>query len=185
MVQDSQKRMAVVLAVVHVGAEEAHQLHVQCHQPSQPYLCHDQLLPNPHLGTPWQVLYSSHSDQAFITMMGFDVETFDFILDAGFAHKWQWTAIPQRDTASGGGAQPGGRSLDAPGALGLILHYLNSTMCKISLQQIFAIIPATVSQYITFGLKIYLATLSSIRDARIEWPGTLADFHKYNQLIIT
>lgn len=35
MVQDSQMRMAVVLAVVHVGAEEAHQLHVQCCQPFQ------------------------------------------------------------------------------------------------------------------------------------------------------
>jgi hypothetical protein len=58
-------------------------------------------------------------------------------------------------------------------------------MREISLQQIFAIIPATVSRYITFGLKIYLATLSSIRDARIEWPGTLADFHEYNQLIVT
>jgi hypothetical protein len=185
MVQDSQTRMAVALAVVHVGAEEAHQLHVQRRQPSRLYLCRDQLLPNPRVGTPWQVLYSSRSDRAFITTMGFDVETFDFILDAGFAHKWQWTTIPRRDTASGGGARPGGRSLDAPGALGLILHYLNSTMREISLQQIFAIIPATVSRYITFGLKIYLATLSSIRDARIEWPGTLADFHEYNQLIVT
>jgi hypothetical protein len=57
-------------------------------------------------------------------------------------------------------------------------------MREISLQQIFAIIPSTVSRYITFGLQIYLDTLRSIQEARIKWPGMLADFHEYNQLIV-
>jgi hypothetical protein len=98
-VQDSEMRMAVALAVIHIGAEEAHQLHVWHHQPSCLYLCRDQLLPNPCFGTPWEALYTSRSNRAFITMMGFDVETFDFILEAGFAHQWNWTTIPWSDTA--------------------------------------------------------------------------------------
>jgi hypothetical protein len=61
------------------------------------------------------------------------------------------------------------RSLDAAGALGLVLHYLNSTMREISLQQIFALIPTTVSRYITFGLKILLKVLQKMPDATIEW----------------
>ncbi|KIK75098.1 hypothetical protein PAXRUDRAFT_787466 [Paxillus rubicundulus Ve08.2h10] len=44
-------------------------------------------------------------------------------------------------------------------------------MCKISLQQIFAIIPTTVSQYLIFGLDILLSTLQTIPEAKIKWPG--------------
>jgi hypothetical protein len=116
--------------------------------------------------------------------MGFDVETFDYILEAGFAHAWNWSCISHSDSAGVSGAHPGGRLLDASGALGLILHYLNSTMRELSLQQIFAIIPSTVSRYVTFGLKIYLNILRSITEGMIEWPGSLADFQEYNQLII-
>jgi hypothetical protein len=56
----------------------------------------------------------------------------------------------------------------ASGALGLLPRYLNSTMHEISLPQIFALIPATGSRYVTSGLPILLHTLRSMPDATIQ-----------------
>ncbi|KAG6824837.1 hypothetical protein H0H92_005660 [Tricholoma furcatifolium] len=116
--------------------------------------------------------------------MGFDVTTFHYILEAGFGNAWYWTPIPRRDTSETATSRPGGRSLDAAGALGLVLHYLNSTMREISLQQIFAIIPSTASQYITFGLRILLQVLRQMEEAAIRYPHGVAEFQKLNDLII-
>ena len=128
--QEAVDHAVSAIALALVGVEHAHQLRVQQHQLSCLYLCHGQLLPNPCIGTPWQALYNSCSDCAFITTMGFDIEIFDYIiiLEAGFMHAWNWSHISRSDSAGVSGACPGGRSLDAPGALGLVLHYLNSTM---------------------------------------------------------
>jgi hypothetical protein len=115
--------------------------------------------------------------------MGFDVETFGYILSSGFAANWYTTAIPRPDTNRVGDPRPGRRSLDAAGALGLVLHYLNSTMRETSLQQIFAIIPSTVSRYITFGLHILLATLKMIPEAKICWPQP-EDFEELSDLVV-
>jgi hypothetical protein len=86
--------------------------------------------------------------------MGFDAATFDIILGAGFDDAWNTTPIPHEDTPGTGKTRPGAHSPDASGALGLLLHYLNSTMCEISLRQIFVLIPSTISRYITFGLGL-------------------------------
>jgi hypothetical protein len=61
-------------------------------------------------------------------------------------------------------------SIDALTALGLVLHYMSLTVHEIALQEIFAIVPASASCYITFGLKILLATLQEMPDAKILWP---------------
>ncbi|KAJ6503848.1 hypothetical protein C8R45DRAFT_572915 [Mycena sanguinolenta] len=148
------------------------------------YLTRPQLLPNPRHDTPWQVLYASNSDRAFITTMGFDTQTFHNILEAGFGDTWMMTTIPRGDTSSAGKPRPGTRSLDAAGALGLALHFVNSTMREISLQQIFALIPTTISRYIHFSLDILLAVLRKLPDARIRWPSHVEDFQGYNSLII-
>ena len=87
---------------------------------------------------------------------------------SGFGTLWLSQPIPCADASTHGEPRPGGRSLDAWGALGLVLHYLNSTMLEISLQQIFALIPTTVSRYITFGLQILLETLCDLPDATIR-----------------
>jgi hypothetical protein len=42
-------------------------------------------------------------------------------------------------------------------------------MHAISLQQIFAIIPSTVTRYLKFGLQLLLLSLCTIPDARIQW----------------
>jgi hypothetical protein len=77
--------------------------------------------------------------------MDFDAQTFGYLLTSGFIGKFLHTDIDEY-----GDPRPGS-SLDGAGVLELVLHYLNSTMQGISLQQIFAIIPVTVLQYITFG----------------------------------
>ncbi|KAJ7683821.1 hypothetical protein B0H14DRAFT_3534914 [Mycena olivaceomarginata] len=125
--------------------------------------------------------------RAFITTMGFDVATFDLILGAGFDDAWNTTPIPREDVPGTGKTRPGARSLDAPGALGLLLHYLNSTMREISLQQIFALIPSTISRYITFGLGLLLQILCRMPQARIQWPqqnDERDEFAEYNELIV-
>ncbi|KAJ7741852.1 hypothetical protein B0H16DRAFT_1278749, partial [Mycena metata] len=86
------------------------------------YLCRPQLQRNPRGTTAWQVLYQTRNDCACITTMGFDVTTFDTILEAGFGQHWNNTPIPRPDASRTGKAHLGGRSLDAAGALGLMLH---------------------------------------------------------------
>ncbi|KAJ7461179.1 hypothetical protein FB451DRAFT_1181518 [Mycena latifolia] len=144
-------------ALILIGAEEARRLRAERRKPSRLYLCRPQLLRNPRFGTPWQ---------------------------AGFGTSWYSTPIPREDVRTTGNPRPGACSLDAPGALGLVLHYLNSTMREISLQQIFALIPTTVSHYIHFGLKLLLAVLRKLPDAAIQWPRSPEEFQAYNDLII-
>jgi hypothetical protein len=115
--------------------------------------------------------------------MGFNICTFNLILAAGFDLAWNTTPIPRDDAVGTGNTRPGARSLDASGALGLLLHYLNSTMREISLQQIFALIPSTVSRYITLGLRLLLATLRTMPAAKIKWPQH-DEFAANNALIV-
>jgi hypothetical protein len=114
--------------------------------------------------------------------MGFDVATFNKILDAGFGVAWGTTPIPRADAPNMAAPRPRARSVDVSGALGLLLHYLNSTMRRISLQQIFTLIPSTVSRYITFGLNLLLYILQRMPEARIQWPD---HYDEYNDLIVT
>ncbi|KAF8221095.1 hypothetical protein L208DRAFT_1078854, partial [Tricholoma matsutake] len=60
--------------------------------------------------------------------MGFDIETFHSILDAGFAAEWNTQPIPCNDVLQAAVSHPARRSLDATGALRLVLHFLTSTM---------------------------------------------------------
>ena len=115
--------------------------------------------------------------------MGFDVQTFTYILSSGFATHWDENPIPCNDTSALTNPRPERRSLDAAGALGLVLHYLNSTMREVNLQQIFALIPTTVSQYITFALRILLSTLQAIPEAKIKWPKE-NDFKTLSHLVL-
>ncbi|KAG2053731.1 hypothetical protein BDR06DRAFT_1008331 [Suillus hirtellus] len=56
-------------------------------------------------------------------------------------------------------------------------------MQETSLQQIFALVPATVSHYLTSGLPILLQTLHSMTDAQIQWPWG-PDFEWCSALVI-
>lgn len=63
----------VVSGMVVYGAEELRRLRAERRYHRRLYLVRAQLLPNPHEATPWQVLYDSQNDHAF---MGFNVATF-------------------------------------------------------------------------------------------------------------
>lgn len=173
------------LATFLSGIFMSHTDRIQHHNPSRLYLCRPQLLPNPRIGTPWQQLLASEDDRAYITTMGFDVVTFNFLLygPGRFAEQWNSFTIPRDDTSSTGNPRLGRRSLDAAGALGLVLHYLGSSMLEISLQQIFALVPTTVSCYIKFAMMILLKTLQAMPEAKICFPKTTEELTEYTDLI--
>ena len=163
-------RVRLLTAVLIVGSNEDHIQAVENRRPRRQYLGRTNLLPNPRIGTPWIRLYENHEDQAFITTMGIDTSTFHAILEAGFGHLWYIRPIPRPDSHAPIHSRPGKRSLDAAGGLGLVLHWLSSTMRQVSLQQIFALVPSTVSRYLCFALSILLEVLRLMPHAAITWP---------------
>ena len=76
--EDNEAVLAVAATVI-VGVELMRQDCIDNQQPRRLYLCHLQLLPNPRKDTPWQALFATQNDRAFITTMGFDVETLQTI----------------------------------------------------------------------------------------------------------
>ncbi|PPQ95855.1 hypothetical protein CVT26_015594 [Gymnopilus dilepis] len=170
-------------ALLIAGAEAGRELKAEHRRQTRNYLCRPQLPPSSHYGTAWQSLADSRNDRAYITTMGFDVKTFELIIRSGFEERWLAGPIPRNDASTSGLARPGARSLDTWGALGLVLHYLNSTMTEISLQQIFGLIPTTVSRYLRFGLTNLLETLRAMPAARIQWPRADDEFLIYSNII--
>ncbi|EIW77798.1 hypothetical protein CONPUDRAFT_92166 [Coniophora puteana RWD-64-598 SS2] len=168
--EEEETRLITAVGLLLWGAEQSRLLRNERRLEHRLYLVRADLLPNPRADTPWQVLYAGMNRRAYITTMGVDVETFDYILASGFGSKWNALPIPRDDTNQQGRARLGRRSLDAAGALGLVLHYLNSTMRETSLMQIFALIPSTVSRYIRFAMRILLRTLRHLPEAAIVWP---------------
>jgi hypothetical protein len=138
-----QRRLITTLSIlIFVGAEQSCYECSEHWQTRRRYLIHSDLLPNPCLNTPWQALYSGQNNCAFITTMGIDVPMFHYIFSHGFVTLWESLPSPAMiflslltlvliD------------SLDAASALGLILHWLNSTMQEVSLMQIFVLIPTS------------------------------------------
>jgi len=129
-----------------------------------------------------QRLYRSQSNRVFITTMGFNIAVFNTILEVGFEEQWN-TTIPWHDVSMTATPRMNQRSLDAAGALGLVLHFVNSTMQEVSLQQIFALVPATVSRYINFALGMLLGVLKKIPEAAVVWPEG-DEFQELNDLVV-
>ncbi|KAG9087331.1 hypothetical protein FRC07_012847 [Ceratobasidium sp. 392] len=134
------------------------------------HLRRPELMPNPRVESPWQSLYHSRQDSAFIVTMGIDVETFHYILDSGFEAAWNTTPVTRDDVNPHGAPRIGARSLDAAGGLGLLLHYLCSTVGETGLQMIFALVPSTVSRYVNFSIRIVLEVLKLLPESQIAWP---------------
>ena len=168
--QETIDKLRLIAAVLIVGSNEDHAWAVKNRCPRRQYLGQTALLPNPRIGTPWTRLYANYEDRAFITTMGVDTSTFRAILAAGFGHFWYTLPISRPDIHTTGHPCAGRQSLDAEGGLGLVLHWLSSTMQQLSLQQIFALIPSTVSRYLRFALSILLKVLKQMSSAAISWP---------------
>jgi len=83
------------------------------------YLTRTALCPNPRINTPWQFLYHSQDNRAFINTMGVDCTVFQYILDAGFEELWNTTPIYRGDNRSEE-VRLGARALNAAGGLGII-----------------------------------------------------------------
>jgi len=115
--------------------------------------------------------------------MGFDVNTFELILNSGFRDFWSTTTIQCTVVDVDGHPWLGCHSLDATGALGLVLHYLNSCMTQTSLQQIFGLVPTTVNPYILLSLQILDMTLLGMPDACIVWPNA-TQISQYSAMIV-
>ncbi|KAG6828836.1 hypothetical protein H0H93_014699, partial [Arthromyces matolae] len=172
---------ALAALTIYCGASEAHRQRAA--NRLRLYLTRRDLLPNPRCDTLWQQLYASQNTRAFITTMGFDVDTFNYILESGFTASWNTTPIPRGDAPGSAAPRLSMRSLDAAGALGLALHYLNSTMHAVSLMEIFALIPSTVSRYIHFSLSILLSVLRTVPEAEVRWPEG-ESFEELNDLVV-
>ena len=167
---ETQDQMRLAAAALIIGSNEDHAWAIEDRRPRRQYLGRPSLLPNPRFGTPWRRLYERHEDRTFITTMGVDTSTFHAILVAGFGHLWYSHPIPRTDTHTMGHPRAGGRSLDAEGGLGLVLHWLSSTMRQVSLQQVFALVPSTMSRYLRFALSILIKVLRWMPSAAIAWP---------------
>ncbi|KAG5649327.1 hypothetical protein H0H81_004598 [Sphagnurus paluster] len=176
---------AAVFLIVLVGIDEARQNQIRNRNQHRLYLRRRDLLPNPRAATPWQALWDGQNDRAFITTMGFDVQTFRYFLEGPgrFAEQWEETPIPRRDVSTQGEPCLGARSLDACGALGLVLHYLSSAMLEVHLQQIFALVPSTVTRYLSFSLDILYEVLLEMEEAEISMPQTVEEFESESELI--
>lgn len=179
---EEEEDLLIGSALIVYGIVEAREIRRKKRLDRRLYLVRGDLLPNPHIDTPWQRLYGQQNDRGFITTTGFDPTTFASILEEGFGPLWTNTPIPRQDVATTAEPRSTRRSLDAAGALGLVLHYLNSTMHDVSLCEIFAIIPTTVSRYLSFSLHILLKTLRKMHDARVHYP-TGDEFQELNTLV--
>jgi hypothetical protein len=133
------------------------------------YLRRHALLPNPGELSSFQQLRRSRDDQGYMTTMSVNMATFEYLLDAGFAHAWNTSTIPREDVNQVGEPRQGRRSLQADGALGLALHYLSSSMFETGLQYIFALTPATCSRYLDHALDILRDLLRTIPEGEIRW----------------
>ncbi|KAF9474468.1 hypothetical protein BDN70DRAFT_884771 [Pholiota conissans] len=122
--EEQLEELALALgATLLYGAEESRRLRSERRRERRLYLVRRDLLPNPRAATPWQKLYAGENNRAYITTMAVDVPTFQFILKQGFEEQWNTTPIPRNDVSPTADPTPYRRSLDAAGALGLILHY--------------------------------------------------------------
>jgi hypothetical protein len=117
---------------------------------------------------PFQAVHNARNDRAYITTMGMDVATFEYLLSE-FVKKWNISTIPREDVHQLGMPCRGRHSLEADGALGLALYYLSSCMQEAHLQEIFALTPTTCSCYLNFALDILLQVLRRLPESRIVW----------------
>jgi hypothetical protein len=106
----------------------------------------------------WAALYASRDDPSMMTCTGFNTASFHSL------HNLLFPVPPNHS-----GHPP---SLDSHAKLGLILHYLNSSMMQKTLCQIFAVTEAIVSRDLNYMLNLLCEKLPTIPDAQIIWPNT-------------
>ena len=172
---EDDKILAAILGLAILGAP----IHFRT---IQTYLTRDDLAGHPRFSSAWVHLRNVGNDRAFITTMGVDVKTFEMLL-VPFSNLWDMATINRPDVNPHGAPQPGRRLLDAAGGLGLILHWISSTMSAFSLQQIFSITPAVCSRNLQFARSCLLQVLKDLHISRISWPSSEHRCKYYSSLI--
>jgi hypothetical protein len=115
--------------------------------------------------TPWKRLMESGTSRTFINLIGFDRETFDYLLS--FFGPVYNSRSPYEYASS---ADPARRHLDAAGCLALILFWYSTTADDAVLCLIFGTTPAVTALYRDFGLKILAEILPLVPEAKIAFP---------------
>ena len=100
----------------------------------------------------WSYLYHSRDDLSMMTCTGFDYASFNRLHDLLFP------PVPHADHPS---------TLNTHAKLGLILHYLNSSMMQKTLCQIFSATESIISRDLNYMLKFLGEKLPTIRDAQV------------------
>ncbi|KAA1119476.1 hypothetical protein PGT21_026906 [Puccinia graminis f. sp. tritici] len=172
--QEDEQAMMAIVALAVLGRPGQRQI--------QTYLTRADLAFNPRLESAWVNMRAAENDRAFITTMGLDVRTFKNLL-SHFASVWDEETIPRADVNPNGEPRSAQRSLDSDGVLGLVLHWLCSTMASYTLQQIFAITPSVCSRYLGGGLQVLLRVLQTLPNARITWPSSEERCQSYSDMI--
>ncbi|KAG8719902.1 hypothetical protein FRC08_001719 [Ceratobasidium sp. 394] len=139
-------------------------------------------MPEPRIDSGWLALYNSQEDNGFILTMGMDKMAFNYILDAGFREGWDNLTITRGNVNPLGKPRPGARSLDAAGGLGVTLYYLCCTAGDTAIEQIFALVPATLSRYLNFTIPLLLDVLRTMPKAQFVWP-TPEEMRESSELI--
>lgn len=127
----------------------------------------------PKLHSAWSAIKQAREEKAFISSMGVDPPTFDYLVGLLKTYQIQQfmqanNRMPNLQELFNKNGRP--EALDIQGRLGLTLHYLTSTMKQKTLCQLFGISPSTVSVTIKSTLSALDSVLKNDTYARIQYP---------------
>ena len=120
----------------------------------------------------WRTLKYNRTDRGFLTTMGVDLSTFDFLLVLFDREK------PMRKRLVGG--RP--NLLDSESHLAFVLHFLSSRAEQNVIGRLFGLTPASSSNYIWRGIRILLKALRKEHQARIQYPNS-EEIHQLSMML--
>jgi len=129
-------------------------LRVQALTRNRSYLVSRSLLPR--CESAWRHLCCFGDDMAFRCTTGFSRHAYDILLEC-FVHDYKARRL-------------GGPTIEPGDALGLILHWLNSTMRAKTLSMLFSIPSGSISRVLQRALHALSLTLARLPEASIRWP---------------
>lgn len=111
---------------------------------------------------PWYVMYREGSDSDFITAISLTRDSFEYLL-SNFKNHYVFNSGPSKK-----GRPP--RVKDHHCVLSLLLHTYCSPAENKTWSEMFGIVPSTLSRTLLKAEIALLATLNTMREARVEWP---------------
>jgi hypothetical protein len=123
--------------------------------------------------SPWRRVFSSRDDQAMITLTGFDMESFYYVLNLFAPVYEQYTPHMDKDgfiirKVSLTRGRP--RLMNPADCLGLVLAWSRTRGSLMVLQLVFGMTMSPVSKYLQFARRILVKILKANVQARIKIP---------------